>query len=107
MSYTVEAGWQHDYPDVAAALQQHIPVGTVMDVDHASGYSAVRSFVAAERAGVIEQKLDQVLARIGQPPVIDVNALAAAIAPHLTAGATADVIAAAVLHHLSADTANG
>lgn len=107
MTYTVTDGWQRDYQDVAAALQQHIPAGTVLDVDHASAYAAVRSFVAAERAGVIEQKLDQVLSRISQPPTIDVNALAAAITPHLTSGATADVIAAAVLHHLSADTAAG
>lgn len=107
MSYTVEAGWQRDYPDVAAAMQQHIPVGTVLDVDHASGYSAMRSFVAAERTGMIEQKLDLVLARIGAPPAIDVNALAAALAPHLAAGATADQLAAAVMHHLSTDAANG
>ncbi|NUQ98875.1 MAG: hypothetical protein HOY79_20720 [Streptomyces sp.] len=107
MTYTIEAGWQRDYPDVAGALQQHMPVGTVLDLDHASAYGALRSFVAAERAAVIEQKLDQVLAKVGTPPAIDVNALAAAIAPHLAAGATADTIAAAVLHHLSADTANG
>lgn len=40
-------------------------------------------------------------------PQIDVKALAAALAPLLTQGATADDIAAAVMHHLSTATANG
>lgn len=107
MTYTVEAGWQHDYPDVAGALQQHMPVGTVLDVDHASAYGALRSFVAAERAAVIEQKLDQLLTRQVPAPTIDVNALAAALAPHLAAGATADQLAEAVVQHLAATLAKG
>lgn len=119
MSYTVEAGWQRDYPDVAAAMQQHIPVGTVLDVDHASGYSAMRSFVAAERAGVIEQKLDQVLSKLGAPADVSavkaeldavnakIDALPGLINQHVADGASVDQLASAVLHHLSAATANG
>lgn len=119
MSYTVEAGWQHDYPDVATAMQQHIPVGTVLDVDHASGYSAMRSFVAAERAGVIEQKLDQVLSKLGAPADVSavkaeldavnakIDALPGLINQHVADGASVDQLASAVLHHLSAATANG
>jgi len=119
MSYTVEAGWQHDYPDVATAMQQHMPTGTVLDVDHASAYAALRSFVAAERSGVIEQKLDQVLSKLGAPADVSavkaeldavnakIDALPGLIDQHVAAGASVDQLASAVMHHLSADTANG
>jgi hypothetical protein len=45
--------------------------------------------------------------RIQQPPAVDVNALAAALAPLVTAGATADQIAAAVVTHLASTLAKG
>lgn len=103
-SYTMSAGWQADYPDVAAALQQHIPAGTVVDDGNAAAYAMIRSFVAAERAAAIEAKLDQVISRQAAPPAapapVDVDALAAALAPHLTAGATPDQLAHAVVMHL-------
>lgn len=102
-SYTVGAGWQSDYPDVAAQLQKHIPTGTTVDEANAAGYAMIRSFVAAERAAVIEAKLDQLLAR---PAVqVDAAALAAqivsAIEPHLTAGADAAAVASAVQAQLA------
>jgi len=105
-TYTMSTGWQTDYPDVAAALQKHIPAGTAIDEGDAAAYAMVRSFVAAERAGAIEAKLDQLLARPAAP-VVDVQALAAALAPLLTAGATADEVAAAVAAHFAADLAKG
>jgi hypothetical protein len=40
-------------------------------------------------------------------PQIDVNALAAALAPHLANGATPDQVAAAVVAHLGADLSHG
>lgn len=46
-------------------------------------------------------------ARIGTPPAIDVAALAAHLAPLLSAGATADQVAVAVEKHLGAALANG
>lgn len=102
-SYTMSAGWQHDYPDVAAQLQQHIPAGTVIDDGDAAAYAMVRSFVAAERAAVIEQKLDQLLA--AKPPVVDVASLASqivtAILPHLTGGVDAQAVAVAVQAQLA------
>lgn len=52
-TYTVASGWQTDYPDVAPALQQHIPTGTTVDETEAAGYAMMRSFVAAERAAVL------------------------------------------------------
>lgn len=62
---------------------------------------------AALYAQQARDAVNALAARIGAPPAIDVNALAAALAPHLSAGATADQLAAAVMHHLSADAANG
>jgi hypothetical protein len=100
MSYTVSAGWQADYPDVAGALAAHMPPGTVLDVDHAAGYSAVRSFVAAERAATIEDKLDQLLARPAAGPVVDPVVLAAALGPLLHPSLDAAAVAAQLVPHL-------
>lgn len=102
-TYTVGAGWQADYPDVAAQLQKHIPAGITVDEANAAGYAMIRSFVAAERAAVIEAKLDQLLGR--PAPSVDVSALAAgvvnAIVPHLSGGVDVDAVAAAVQAHLA------
>lgn len=112
-TYTMSAGWQNDYPDVAAALQQHIPVGEPIDEGLAAAYAMIRSFVAAARAGAIDTKLDTVIELLKTPapapvlPPVDVDALAAALAPHLAAGSTADQIAHAVVMHLGADLAAG
>lgn len=62
---------------------------------------------AALYAKQARDAINALAARQAPAPSIDVNALAAALAPHLAAGATADELAAAVLHHLSAATANG
>ncbi|MEZ0112361.1 hypothetical protein ABH920_006380 [Catenulispora sp. EB89] len=45
--------------------------------------------------------------RVGAPPAVDINALAAALAPHLAGGANAQQIAQAVAQHLGADLAKG
>jgi len=45
--------------------------------------------------------------KLSEPPAVDVGALAAALAPLIAAGASADAVATAVLKHLSADTATG
>lgn len=101
-SYTMSAGWQTDYPDVAVALQQHIPVGTVIDEGLAAAYAMVRSFVSAERDGAIEAKLDQLLARpaVAQAPAVDVVALAAALGPQLHPTTDVNAFVAALLPHL-------
>lgn len=103
-SYTMSDGWQRDYPDVAAALQAHIPVGTTVDETQAAAYAMIRAFVAAERTAVIEQKLDQLLAV--KPPVLDTSALAnqivTAISQHFTGGVDAQAVAAAVQAQLAA-----
>lgn len=118
VSYIMTAGWQNDYPDVAEALRVHIPVGTVLDVDHAAAFATIRAFVAAERTAAIEAaaavanaKLDQLLARPAAPvvtlPPIDLAALAAELGPLLQTGPSADEVAAAVQAHLAASLAKG
>ena len=62
---------------------------------------------ARDGIAALSAKLDVIAAAVAAAPAIDLNALAALIAEHQSAGSTPDVIAAAVLHHLSADTANG
>jgi hypothetical protein len=102
-TYTVGDGWQRDYPDVASALQQHIPAGSTVDEVNAAAYAMIRSFVAAERAAVIESKLDQLLSR--QSPAVDVAAVAnqvtAGIMEHLASGADVQAVAVAVQQHLA------
>lgn len=103
-NYTMSAGWQRDYPDVAAQLQAHIPVGTVVDDGDAAAYAMIRSFVAAERAAFILQKLDQLLA--AKPPAVDTAALAdavvAAISQHLSGSVDVHAVAVAVQEQLAA-----
>jgi hypothetical protein len=98
-TYTMSAGWQADYPDVAPALEQHIPVGTVIDDGDAAAYAMIRSFVAAERAAAIEAKVDALAAKLGAPTV-DVNGLAAALGPLLHPTTDVDALTAALLPHL-------
>lgn len=103
-SYTVGDGWQRDYPDVAAQLQQHIPAGTTVDETKAAAYAMIRAFVAAERTAVIEQKLDQLLAV--KPPAVDTTAIAnqvvSAISGHLNVGVDVHAVAVAVQEQLAA-----
>jgi len=102
-SYTMGPGWQTDYPDVAPALQKHIPAGTVVDDGDAAAYAMVRSFVAAERAGAIVGKLDQLLARTAPAPApVDVHALAAELGPLLHPTTDVDALAALLAPHLGA-----
>ncbi len=102
MSYTMSDGWARDYPDVADALNQHIPVGTVLDVDHAAAFGAIRAFVAAEREAANGRKLDALLARpaADTAPPVDTAALAAALGPLLHPEVDADAVAAAIVPHL-------
>lgn len=100
MAYTVDiSGWQRDYPDVAGALAQHIPSGTVVDAEHAAAMAMMRSFVAAERTATIEDLVRQLLARPSTQPV-DVAALAAALAPHIAVTTDVGQLAADLIPHL-------
>lgn len=107
-TYTMSAGWQNDYQDVAAELQKHIPVGTTIDDGDAAAYAMIRSFVAAERAGNISTQLAEVLQLLKQssapaPAPVDVNGLAAALVtplaaalqPHVSGGVDVQALAQA------------
>jgi len=125
-TYTMSAGWQADYQDVADALQKHIPAGMVIDEGLAAAYAMVRSFVAAERGGNIVTMLTEVLQLLKQqqpataptlaPADVDalaaaiVTPLAAALAPHIpdvdataVAQAAAGPVAHAVVMQIGAD----
>ena len=62
---------------------------------------------AALYAKEARDAVNALAAKIQQPPAVDVKALAAALAPLLTAGATADQIATAVVSHLATTLAKG
>lgn len=93
-TYTMSAGWQNDYPDVAGPLQAHIPAGTVVDEAQAAGYAMVRSFVSAERLLAVEGKLDAVNAKLDE--------LLARPASQGAGGADPAVVADDVVHELGA-----
>lgn len=104
MTYTVGIGWQNDYPDAAAELQAHAPVGTQMDAEHAASYAAMRGIVTAYRAGQAEQKIDAVNAKVDHvlATLADPTALGAAIAAHIQAGGGTDpaALTQAIASHL-------
>lgn len=104
MTYTVGVGWQNDYPDAAAELQAHAPVGTQMDAEHAAAYGAMRGIVTAYRSGQAVQKIDAVSTKVDHvlATLADPSALGAAIASHLQAGGGTDAAAltAAIASHL-------
>lgn len=71
--------------------------------EQVQGTHAWRMQSTLDNTVAISTKLDQLLAKVGQPPAVDVKALAAAIAPLLgspAGGPSADSIAQAVVAHL-------
>lgn len=74
-----------------------------------AGQTSLAAFLANNDVHVqnIYDQLAAITGKIQAPPAVDVAALAAALEPLLATGPTADQVAAAVLHHLSADTAAG
>lgn len=91
------------YPEIAGQF----PANASFTDETALIWADAGARAAALYAKQARDAINALAARQAPAPSIDVNALAAALAPHLAAGATADQLAAAVLHHLSADTANG
>jgi glycoside hydrolase-like protein len=90
----IPASIAQNIPDVAA---QFPPNGT-FDTDTALIWADARAAAAMLYAKQARDAINALAARQAQP--VDVNALAAALAPHLAAGATADSIAQAVVAHL-------
>lgn len=85
------------WPDIASEF----PGGQSFDSDTALIWSDGGARAAALFAMQARDAINALAAHIAAPSV-DVNALAAALVPHLTAGATADQVAAAVVQHLAA-----
>jgi hypothetical protein len=75
----------------------------VLEESAAAAYGAIRSFVAAERAAIIEGKLDRLLA--AQPGAVDAAAVAAqvvaAIQQHLAVNVDVQAVAVAVQAQLA------
>jgi hypothetical protein len=84
-----------------------LPANGQFDQDSALIWADGGARAAALYAKQARDAVNALAAKIQQPPAVDVKALAAALQPLLTTGATADEIATAVMHHLSAATANG
>lgn len=91
------------WPDIAGDFPPNAPYTD----DTALIWSDAGSRAAALYAREARDAINALASRIAQPPAIDVNALAAALAPHLTAGATAEQIAHAVVAHLGSALAAG
>jgi hypothetical protein len=100
---TIPASIGQKWPEIAADF----PANGQFDNDTALIYGDAGARAAALYAKQARDAVNALAAKIQQPPAVDVKALAAALQPLLTTGATADQIATAVMHHLSAATANG
>ena len=91
------------WPDIAGEFPPNAPY---LD-EVALIWSDAGSRAAALYAREARDAINALASRIAQPPTIDVTALAAALAPHLTAGATADQLDEAVVEHLGASLSKG
>jgi hypothetical protein len=91
------------WPDIAGDFP---PNGPYTD-ETALIWSDAGARAAALYAREARDAVNALASRISQPPAIDVNALAAALAPHQTAGASADQIAQAVVLHLGTTLSKG
>jgi len=100
---TIPASIGAKWPDIASEF----PANATFDNDNALIWADGGARAAALYAKEALDAVNALAAKIQQPPAVDVNALAAALAPHLTAGATADEIAAAVVAHLATTLAKG
>lgn len=90
-------------------LSNDFPPNATFDETTALIWTDGRAEAAYRQAAINTAKLDQLLARPGAaaPAPVDVVALAAALAPLLHAGATADEVATAVVTHLEETLAKG
>jgi len=96
MSNTIPASISQRYGFLAGDF----PAGGTYDDTTALIWADARAAAAAHYGEQILTELQALSGKVGQAPTVDVAALAAALAPHLTAGATADELAVAVVDHL-------
>jgi Glycosyl hydrolases family 25 len=91
------------WPDIAGEFPPNAPYTDEV----ALIWSDAGSRAAALYAREARDAINALASRISQPPAIDVAALAAALAPHLAAGATPDQLAEAVVEHLGTTLSKG
>ena len=100
MSNVIPASIAHHFPGLD--LSPDFPANAPFDEATADIWADGRAEAAWRYGLMANQKLDQLLAKVGQPApaTVDVNALAAALAPHLTGGVDPNAVAQAVVAHL-------
>jgi hypothetical protein len=103
MATTIPATISQKWPDLATEF----PANAAYDDSNAIIWSDAGARAAALYAKQALDAVNALAAKVSQPPAVDVRALAVELAPLLTAGATADEVAAAVAAHFAADLAKG
>jgi len=94
------------WPEIAGEFPPNGPFTDESALIWADGGARAAALYALQARDAITK----LAAQLGAPPpapTVDVDALAAALAPHLAAGATADQVAHAVVMHLAGDLAAG
>lgn len=100
---TIPASIGQKWPDIAGEF----PANGQFDDDTALIYADAGARAAALYAKQARDAVTALAAKVQAPPPVDVKALAAALQPLLTAGATADQIATAVVSHLATSLTAG
>jgi hypothetical protein len=100
---TIPASIGQKWPEIAGEF----PANGQFDDDSALIWADGGARAAALYAKQARDAVNALAAKVQAPPAVDVKALAAALAPLLTAGATADQIASAVVSHLATSLAKG
>ena len=98
---TIPAAIGQKWSDIA----DQFPANAQFTDDDALIWADAGARAAALYAKQARDAVNALAAKVGQPPVVDVKALAAALAPLMNAGATPDQIATAVVDHLGAKLA--
>lgn len=93
---TIPADIGQKWPDIAGEFPANAPFADETALIWADGGARAAALFARQARDAV----NALATKIAGPPPVDVAALAAALAPLLTAGATPDQIAAAVVAHL-------
>lgn len=100
---TIPATIGQKWPEIAAEFPANAPFDDDGALIWADGGARAAAFFAKQARDAV----NTLAAKLQQPPQVDVKALAAALAPLLQAGATADQMATAVVAHLATTLAKG
>ena len=100
---TIPASIGQKWPEIAGDFPANQQFADETAIIWADGGARAAALYAKQARDAV----NALAAKVGQPAAIDVNALAAALAPHLSAGATADQLAEAVVAHLATTLAKG